>query len=876
MAHSPDVEAPEAHPTLERAPAAVPTFRVFVSSPGDVAEERALAERVIMRLGEEFDGRLRVEGIFWEEEPLLASDTFQAQLTRPADADVVVCILWSRLGTPLPERFKRPDGSRYASGTEFEFEDAVEAFRQTGRPELLVYRKTTEPVVALSDPDVMNRLQQKRALDAFLSRWFHDQSDGTLRAAFHPFATPDRFEELLETHLRKLVVRRLPERELTSHTRATSWHKGSPFRGLEPFDAEHTTVFFGRTRATAEALRLLREHAAEGTAFLLVVGMSGSGKSSLVRAGVIPLLTQPGVVAGALAWRTIVVRPSGAQGGPLAALASALIEAVASNHESTTVDVLVAALRESPAAVLELVAPSLHDGDALAVAIDQLEELFTTDDHAPQDRAAFIATLATLAKSGRAWVVATLRSDYYSRCEESPTLMDLKAGAGQYHLLPPSTAEIAQIVLMPARLAGLHLETDAATGASLESMLVDAAAADPESLPLLEFTLEELYKLRAHDHLLTIAAYRALGGIEGAIASRAEEVWGSLGAPTSALTAVFRALVQIDPDRADTPTRRTAMLAGFAHDARAVVESFVEARLFTADRNAAGDAVVSVSHEALLRHWPRMRDSVQEDRDFLRARARLERAAGLWREDGMAPERLLPAGKPLTDALDLLNRNAAEVPPPLREYVVKSHAAAQRTRSRRRGLLAVVFVSVSAFAIFAATQWKRASDANHEAQTQRSAALKGFEAALGEGMELGFPDVSLRPEQLQQLVDEMAQLHATGYSDSVDVLVHLGRFLTVRSPTGSVRLRQPADDCRKVICSGYPDSAEERRATSAVRAMVDSAMRKVQGPPVNVKAMSSEFPVPAAYPPPASGPVAWNDSARRDHRLLIMLSQRQQ
>ena len=183
-----------------------PTF--FISSPGDVFEERAIASRVIERLQSEYIGRVVLEPVLWEHEPLVATATFQAQIVKPSETDVVISILWSRLGTKLPEQFKRADGSRYDSGTEYEFEEAIEGFRRNGKPDLLVYRKTAPPSVRLDDEkDLMERLGQKKKLDQFIDKWFHDKAEGTLVAAFHPFESPSDFEILIENHLRRLIDR---------------------------------------------------------------------------------------------------------------------------------------------------------------------------------------------------------------------------------------------------------------------------------------------------------------------------------------------------------------------------------------------------------------------------------------------------------------------------------------------------------------------------------------------------------------------------------------------------------------------------------------------------------------------------------------------
>src|SRR5262245_30407550 len=154
------------------------TIRVFISSPGDVGQERLIAARVLERLQGEFAGAVELEPVLWEHEPLRASAHFQEQIVPPSETDIVLCILWSRLGTRLPDQFRREDGSSYASGTEWEFEDALKSFRERGTPDLMVYRKTAAPQASISDEDaLLQRLEQKRALDTFVDRWFGNPKD---------------------------------------------------------------------------------------------------------------------------------------------------------------------------------------------------------------------------------------------------------------------------------------------------------------------------------------------------------------------------------------------------------------------------------------------------------------------------------------------------------------------------------------------------------------------------------------------------------------------------------------------------------------------------------------------------------------------------
>src|SRR5437773_3503924 len=149
------------------------TLKVFISSPGDVGQERLLAARVLERLHGEFAAFVELQPILWEHEPLRATGHFQEQILPPSQTDIVVCILWSRLGTRLPEQFRREDGSLYSSGTEWEFEDAARSYRERGKPHLLVYRKTAEALIGLNDHQaILDRLEQKQALDRFIDQCF--------------------------------------------------------------------------------------------------------------------------------------------------------------------------------------------------------------------------------------------------------------------------------------------------------------------------------------------------------------------------------------------------------------------------------------------------------------------------------------------------------------------------------------------------------------------------------------------------------------------------------------------------------------------------------------------------------------------------------
>ena len=722
----------------------------FISSPGDVYEERTLAQRVMDRLQSEFAGRAVLEPVFWEHEPLLATDTFQTQISKPSDADVMVAILWSRLGTRLPKQFTREDGSRYDSGTEFEFEDAVRGFEENGKPQLLVYRKTAKASVQLDDEDaLMDRIEQKKKLDSFINRWFHDHEEGTLKAAFHPFESPSEFELVLERHLRKIIERALPEAAGREVAATAVWKKGSPFRGLQSFDFEHAPIFFGRTKAIGDVLESLRRQASEGCAFVLVLGMSGGGKSSLARAGVMPMLTQPGVIEGVGMWRRAIYRPSDVRGDLFLGLATALLKENGLRLPDMTPEEMGEVLRQSPTAALALIKTSLAQDATdlarkgqggktpqarLALLVDQMEEVFTQDWVTDKDRERFVECLDKLARSDRVWVVATFRSDLYPKCATVPKLVELKEGSGQYDLMPPTATEIGQMVRLPTRAAGLRFEEDPSSNERLDDMLRDAAAARPELLPLLQFTLQELYERRRDDGTLTLEAYHELGGVEGSLAKRAEAVYEKLPAKEKeALPKVLEKLVHVRSGAQEAIGRRRAHMEDFdTAEQKELVDAFIAARLFVTELDE-DVAAVMVTHEALLWHWPRVQEWVEQNRENLRVHSRISAAAERWIKENRNPDLLLPHGKPLEEGRSLIE---AEVTLNVyeRAFIEDSLAAERKRRNIKRAvvaMLAVMAVTATGGAIVATQQKKIAEEQRARAEVEAQTAKRTSDFIVG-------------------------------------------------------------------------------------------------------------------------------------------------
>jgi tetratricopeptide (TPR) repeat protein len=536
---------------------------------------------------------------------------------------------------------------------------------------------------------------------------------------------------------------------------------------LERFDYEHGMIYFGRTAAVNDVLTALRQQAAAGSPFVLVFGKSGVGKSSFIRAGVLPMLCDPGVIEGIRHWRRAIFEPSDSTGDSLDGLAAALFTPTALPELAgcTNEDELARLLRQSPDAAIPLIRTTLNEaakaaglgaeaGRAppvrLALVIDPLEEVYSRPGASHEDRERFVAALSALASSGQVWVLGTMRSDFYERCGELPGLLALKSGAGQYHLAPPTSAEIGRMIRLPAQLAGLSFEEDEQEG-PLDEVLKEAAASDPGALPLLQFALDEIYQRSraAETGLLTFAAYRELGGIHGAIRTRAEEAIAQVGKLLGSrleatYSAVFSLLVGVNQVTEHSVVRRYAYLDQINADAdrKTLVEALIAARLFMTDIDDENRPVVTLAHEALLKHWPRLQHWIEENRDFLRIRSRVSSACARWREENREPAYLLIEGKPLAEAEHLLDRRG-ELSAEVIEYIEASAAAVRaehiRARQRTRRILvtissalvaALIFGMVSFWQFREARSQRNIAESNAtDARQQRNSAVKRARAS---------------------------------------------------------------------------------------------------------------------------------------------------
>lgn len=689
------------------------TVRFFLSSPDDVAEERKIAEQVIRGVGRRYSDRLRLEIVDWKKLPMASERGFQDQIPPTRGSDFVLMLLWSKLGSPPGS--KRPNGTPYESGTIYEYETAREAHASAGRPEIFLYRKSAPPLMQIGDgvdeTAVLERIRGYKAVAAFVDAEFR-ASDGSAKRAYHTFANTVEFEENLEHHLDRWISEKLsqwrsdgvtgaPEPAQGSDT-AASAPATSPFRGLQRFEREHADLFFGRSRAKAEVLHSLRQQAARGCPFVLVFGGSGVGKTSFARAGVLPHLTEPGVVAGVDLWRWTIFEPSDSIGDLCDGLAASLLaeDALPQMRDALDKATLAELLRRSPETAAREVRRQLDriagDGKAsvarLAMLIDPLEEVFTRAQADDAERDRLFDAIAQLARSGGLWVLCTMRSDFYDRCGRHPQLLELMAGAGHYLLSPPTIQEIRRMVRTPAEHAGLRFEHRSEVDQSLDDLIMEDYDEQGGTLPLLEFALDEIWRRSgaATTRMLSFAAYEGLGGLMGALEHHAEETLDSVAKPLqfrldAAFAKICRHVVDVPDQSGKTVVRKyarkDALLAD--PDARVLGEAMIEARLLMTDQDDEAQPVVTLCHEAMLKHWSRLKSWAAANREFLMLRSRIAEAAGRWKEEHEDESWLLQPGKPVVEGQHLLERRD-ELDPLLIRFVDASIARANREENAQR------------------------------------------------------------------------------------------------------------------------------------------------------------------------------------------------
>jgi WD40 repeat protein/DNA-binding SARP family transcriptional activator len=514
-----------------------------------------------------------------------------------------------------------------------------------------------------------------------------------------------------------------------------------PFKGLAAFEVADERWFFGRA---ALVNRLAAALAAPG--LLGIVGPSGSGKSSVLRAGLLPELAHG--LMGSASWKPAILRP-GRQ--PMGELAAALA--------------------------------ATDDAEHVVLAVDQFEEVFTAcDDEA--ERSEFISELVQAARhpDGRYRVVVAVRADQYGRCAQYPELAALLA---RNHVLVGAMGrtELRQVIEGPCDYAGLQIERE------LVDALVDDVEREPGGLPLLSTALLELWQRRDGRHL-RLSAYEHSGGVHGAVARLAEDAFAQLDESQQALarSVLMRLVGSGDGDAVE---RRRVALDSLeidrSEELARVVALLTDRRLLTVDAGS-----VELAHEALMREWPRLRGWIEEDRDGLRIQRGVGSAAEEWERLGRDEGALL-RGSRLSEAVEWRDEREPRLNELEREFLAAGEAARERERTTRRrrarlvmgaaGTVIVAVVAVTVAALFAGRE--RAISQSRDLAT-KATALTTVDPGVG---------FALAREALERRDTPQAQnaLRQT-------TLLHRATALT-QATEGKAYVAEPSPDGRTIVSS---------------------------------------------------------------------------
>jgi len=497
-----------------------------------------------------------------------------------------------------------------------------------------------------------------------------------------------------------------------------------PYKGLAAYQPEDARFFHGREALIDEIVRRIQLNR-----ILVVGGPSGSGKSSLVRAGLIPAL-KAGALLGSDTWRVALFTPGR---DPLAELYFQVTRHSPSGISPVSLEDIV--MRPTMArhlgGVNRLEQP-------LVLCIDQAEELFTLAPAA--QRSKFVAALSAMTDPADSTVrvVIAIRADFYAACAQIQWLAE-RITSNQVLVGPMTVPELRRAISEPARPMGLHLER------GLVDAIIDEAGNETGSLPLVAHALVETW-LRRKSNTLTLEGFHSAGGVAGAISQTADAIFEHRFDPIEREATKRLFLRLVTPGEGTPDTRRILARSEIEHDSNPVVmhrvvENLTEARLLTVD-----DTSVQIAHEALLHTWPRLRDWIEESRDELRMRQRISRAATEWDAEGRDSD-LLYRGTPLLSVLEWAGQNPDQLGKIERVFLdasaetrAKTQAiAAERKRRLRRfrrvtiAVLSVLALGTTMASVVAFVALRKARLNEERAEMATVEAHERFAGALGAG-----------------------------------------------------------------------------------------------------------------------------------------------
>ena len=518
------------------------------------------------------------------------------------ECDVYIGLIGLRYGSPVRDQ---PEVS-YA---ELEFQAATEA-------------PTIKRFLFLLDPEALVPLRR------FMDVRYGDRQEqfrqrlNDAKVMCASFSNVDELEKLIYQALKEDEEER---GQPSPRQVRIDWPEGtSPYRGLQWFTQEYAPLFFGRDREVDELLAKMSE---PGGRAVLVIGDSGSGKSSVVAAGIRQAVTKQGRLSGPGQWRWQRIQPSDGD-TPWDALARGLKEIFQLSARPR--------LTASGSTLRDVLFQQLSQRQELILFIDQFEELFTSG-FQESDIQTFLEHLLGTAQdqTNRLRVIATIRSEFLGKLHAYPSTLNVLNSPYQYHLGPVSPRMLQDLIEKPAHYTGYKFES------GLVERILQDTGQEPGNLALVEYALKQLFE-RRKGRTFTMEAYAAMGGVVGAIATKANEVLSGLEEEVrGSFDRVFAELMHLERER--PPTRRRAARSAFsAHQAAVkLIDALAgeECRVLVTS-GTGQEAIVEVAHEQLFTAWPTLRDWIRDSGEALRDIDHAEEEARRWQSGGDNPQEL--------------------------------------------------------------------------------------------------------------------------------------------------------------------------------------------------------------------------------------------
>lgn len=625
-------------------------LRIFISSPGDVQQERTVAKKIITQLNRTFSKHIELEALLWEDMPLLSTSSFQEgidQIVSKYAIDIAIFILWSRLGSTLGKKYTKKDGSLYTSGTEYEYDMMMESFRRQGTPMMLVYVKDSpirERLVHLTkENEIEDALQQHKAVKNFVQEHFHDATTGS-NYAYTSFGESVSFESRLKSHLTNIILDRIG-----TYDDIIEWDE-APYVGLESYETKQSPIFFGRGKAISDIMPFIfSSFDNKESPSLILLGESGSGKSSFVKAGIIPLLDN----IGGKRFKVKTTTPSVLGNNLYSGFIDMIFDCYPQLTDNPVYSELLSGISENyNFAHLQYAIQHCNNPISPILFIDQFEELFTDTRITEEQRIMFLRIIRGIVTSKCLFFILAMRNDFYPKFNEYVDLNSTKEKVTICYDMPPmKVSEFADIVREPARMIGLKWEVSK-DGESLDSRIINDASRLGD-LPLIEFALSELYKHKSNDNVVTYSTFDNLGGLDGAFRTYVDAIYNSL---TDEEKTIFHELlgrlITVSSTNKNVFVRKYALYDECNRSVihQTVIKKLVDAHVFVSGKNAQGQATLTIVHEMLIKKWDIIIEWIEQERKHIESNNYYENLAQHWIDSGKTKSMLIKDDETLLKA----------------------------------------------------------------------------------------------------------------------------------------------------------------------------------------------------------------------------------